>query len=164
MYARPFIDSPDFAANGRQIDAQVPFAELPRLQDVLDSSLGNLHYLLQGGTDDLGRPVLDVSIDGRCQLRCQRCLQGLDYAIQHQARLLLCDQASLDVLDDEEEEFDGILADAHLDVLALLEDEILLNLPIAPMHDPGACQVAEEKNGSKGELNPFAVLEKLKRK
>lgn len=172
MYARPFIDSLDFAANGKQIDAQVPVSELPRLLDLLDNPQGMLHYTLQGGLDSLGRPVLDVSIDGSCQLRCQRCLSGLDYAIQHEARLMLCDQASLDVLEpqgllvghpDEEEDFDGILADAHLDVLALLEEEILLTLPIAPKHDLGACQVAEGKNKQEGEPHPFAVLEKLKR-
>lgn len=163
MYARPFIDSLDFAANGKQIDAQVPVGELPRLLDLLDNPQGMLHYSLQGGVDNLGRPVLDVSIDGSCQLRCQRCLSGLDYAIQHEARLMLCDQASLDVLEDEEEDFDGILADAHLDVLALLEEEILLTLPIAPKHDLGACQVAEGKNKQEGEPHPFAVLEKLKR-
>lgn len=172
MYARPFIDSLDFAANGKQIDAQVPVGELPRLLDLLDNPQGMLHYTLQGGLDSLGRPVLDVSIDGSCQLRCQRCLSGLDYPIRHEARLLLCDQASLDVLEpqgfmvghpDEEEDFDGILADAHLDVLALLEDEILLTLPIAPKHDLGACQVAEGEDKQKGERHPFAVLEKLKR-
>jgi len=172
MYARPFIDSLDFAGSGKQIDTQVPFAELPRLLDVLDNPQGILHYTLQGGLDNLGRPVLDVSMTGRCQLRCQRCLKGMDYAIQHEARLLLCDQAGLDVLDsgmhmaghpDEEEAFDGILADAHLDVLALLEDEILLNLPISPMHDSGACQVAESESTRKGKQHPFAVLEKLKR-
>lgn len=173
MYVRPFIDSLDFAANGKQIDAQVPFAELPRLLDVLENPQGILHYILQGRIDNQGRPVLDVSLDGNCQLRCQRCLHGLDYAIQHEARLLLCDQASLDVLEpqnllvghpDDDEEYESILADAHLDVLALLEDEILLALPISPMHELGACQVAEEENKQEGEPHPFAVLEKLKRK
>lgn len=164
MCPRPFIDSLDFAENGKQIDAQVSVADLPRLLDMLDAPQGVLHYVLQGGVDHLGRSVLDVSIDGNCQLRCQRCLHGLDYAIQHEARLLLCDQASLDVLDDEEEALDGILADAHLDVLALLEEEILLSLPIAPRHDLGACQVAESEIEKKDEAHPFAALEKLKRK
>jgi uncharacterized protein len=164
MYARPFIDSLDFAENGKQLDTQVPVAELPRLLDVLDNPQGTLHFILKGGVDNQGRPILDVSIEGSCQLRCQRCLQGLDYAVQHEARLLLCDQASLDELDDEEEEFEGILAEAHLDVLALLEDEILLGLPIAPRHELGDCQMAEEEEKQMDETHPFAALMKLKRK
>jgi len=163
MYARPFIDSLDFAANGKQIDTQVPVAGFLRLQDVLDNDQGNLHYQLQGSKDNQGRPALDVSIDGNIQLRCQRCLHALDYVIRHDARLLLCDEATLEVLEDEEE-FDGILADAHLDVLALLEDEILLNLPISPMHESGACQVREAEDKQEGKQHPFAMLEKLKRK
>ena len=164
MYARPFIDSLDFAQNGKQIDAEVPFAELPRLLDVLDNSQGILRYTVQGRLDNQGNPVLDISMDGRCQLRCQRCLHGMDYAVKHDARLMLCDQAVLDVQDDDdEEEFDRILADAHLDVLALLEDEILLSLPIAPRHESGACQLTEAENRQKEKQHPFAVLEKLKR-
>ena len=172
MYVRPFIDSLDFAGNGRQITEQVPFAELARLHDVLDNPQGFLHYSLLGGRDSQGRPVLDISIKGDCQLRCQRCLNALDYAICHEARLLLCDQDTLDLLDsemhldgqtDEEENFDGILADAHLDVLALLEEEILLSLPIAPKHQSGVCQVAEGESRQEGDRHPFALLEKLKR-
>ena len=164
MYARPFIDSLEFAVNGRQLDTQVPVAELLRLQESLDNNQGDLHYHLQGGMDSQGRAVLDVSIDGHCQLRCQRCLHALDYEIRHEARLLLCDETALEVLEDEVEEVDGILADAHLDVLALLEDEILLNLPISPMHTSGACQMAEAEDKQEGMRHPFAMLEKLKRK
>ncbi len=171
MYERPFIDSLEFAGNGGQITAQVPFAALARLQDVLDNPQGILHYTLQGGMDKQGRPLLNVSITGDCQLRCQRCLSGMDYTIQIAARLLLCDQDALDQLDseghvaghpEEEGDFDGILAEAHLDVLALLEEEILLGLPIAPKHQAGACQVAEGKNRQQDDQHPFALLEKLK--
>ncbi len=163
MYARPFIDSLDFAGNGKQIDAEVPFAELPRLLDVLDSPQGVLQYSLQGTSDDMGTPALDVSMNGHCQLRCQRCLQSLDYAIEYESRLLLRDEAGLEALQDDDEAFDSILADAHLDVLALLEEEILLSLPIAPKHALGACQVAGKESLQEGERHPFAVLEKLKR-
>lgn len=170
MYAHPFIDSLEFAANGGRMDAKVPFAELPRVLDVLENPQGMLSYTLQGGLDRQGRPVLDVVLDGCCRLRCQRCLNGMDYTIRHDARLLLCDQAGLDALDSaefiagqaDEEQLEGILADAHLDVLALLEDEILLSLPIAPMHDQGACRVAVGESRQEEVRHPFAVLEKLK--
>lgn len=168
MYARPFIDSLEFARNGLQLDAQVSFVELPRLLDQLDNSSGVLHYTVQGGADNLGRPVLDISIKGCCQLRCQRCLGGFEYPIELDARLLLCDQAGLDELDnqmelDDEEDFDGILADANLDVLAVLEDEILLSLPIAPKHEVGDCLASESEDKQKDKQNPFAILENLKR-
>ncbi|MFZ2525621.1 MAG: hypothetical protein WAW87_09955, partial [Candidatus Ferrigenium altingense] len=114
MYARPFIDSLDFARNGQQISGEVPVAELPRLRDVLEDMQGVLRYSVQGGVDKLGHHFLDVSIAGHCRVRCQRCLGAMEHAVRIDTRLLLRDQASLDALDDnvaggEEEEFDSIL-------------------------------------------------------
>lgn len=167
MDARPFIDSLDFARNGQKINGEVPIAHLPRLLDVLDNPQGVLSYTVQGVVDRQGRLALDVSISGSCQLRCQRCLNGLGYAIQLDTRLLLRNQASLDALAEnvaggEEEEFDSILADAHLDVLDLLEEEILLSLPIAPKHEFGDCQATDGEDARKEKQHPFAVLAKLK--
>jgi len=162
MYARPFIDSLDFARNGQEISGEVPIAELPRLLDALENPQGVLSYTVRGGLDDLGNPLLDVSITGSCRLRCQRCLNGLDYAVQLDSRLLLRDQAGLDALGNDEDEFDSVLAEAHLDVLDLLEEEVLLSLPIAPKHELGACQAAGGGDAHKKELQPFAVLAKLK--
>ena len=172
MDARPFIDSLDFAGNARQISGEIPVAELPRLLDVLENFRGSLTYTVHGGADKQGNPFLDVGITGSCQLLCQRCLGVMEHAVRINARLLLRDQASLDALEsevhvdgypDEEDEFDSILADAHLDVLNLLEEEILLSLPIAPKHELDVCQAADGGNMHKEEKNPFAVLAKLKR-
>ena len=162
MYARPFIDSLDFARNGQEISGEVPIAELPRLLDVLQDSRGVLSYTVRGGLDNLGGHRLDISVVGRCLLRCQRCLNGLDYAVRLDSRLLLRDQAGLDALGNDEDEFDSILAEAHLDVLDLLEEEILLSLPIAPKHELAACQVAGGGDAHKEKLQSFAVLAKLK--
>lgn len=169
MYARPFIDSLDFASNGRQISGEVPIAELPRLLDVLENPHGILSYTVRGGLDRQDSPLLHVSVVGFCRLRCQRCLNGLDYPIRLDTRLLLRDQASLDAEGhitghpDEEEESDSILADVRLDVLDLLEEEILLSLPIAPKHESGDCRATDGENAHREERHPFAVLAKLKR-
>jgi len=167
MYARPFIDSLDFARNGKHLSGDVPIADLPRLLDALETPQGVLHYTVQGGVDKQGIHFLDVGVVGLCRLRCQRCLDGLDYPVRLDTRLLLRDQPGLDALDDEagieEEEFDSILADTNLNVLDMLEEEILLSLPIAPKHELGACQATDGKNTRLDEQNPFAVLAKLKR-
>ena len=173
MYSRPFIDSLDFASHGRKISGEIPVAELPRLLDALENYQGMLSYTVRGGVDKLGSHYLDLNVTGRCQLLCQRCLGGMDYPVRLVTRLLLRDQASLDNLDemsdgrDEDEAFDSILAAAQLDVLSLLEEEILLGLPIAPKHELGSCLAANVgyvamKNADKDEKKPFAVLAKLK--
>jgi uncharacterized protein len=165
MYARPFINSLEFARNGSRISDEVQLVELPRLLDMLGNPQGILSYTVQGGVDKQGTHFLDVGVVGQCQLLCQRCLNGLDYPVQLDTRLLLRDQTSLDALDDNvasgEEEFDSILADTHLNVLDMLEEEILLSLPIAPKHEIGDCQAVGGEN-SHEERHPFAVLAKLK--
>lgn len=167
MDARPFIDSLDFAGNGKKTSGEVPIGELPRLADMLETPEGFLSYTLSGGLDKQGNPYLDVGISGSCQLRCQRCLGAMEHTVRIDTRLLLRDQASLDALDDvspdeDDEEFDSILADTHLDVLNLLEEEILLSLPFAPKHESGACQAAGGEIAHREEKHPFAVLAKLK--
>ncbi|MGA7594970.1 MAG: YceD family protein [Gallionella sp.] len=168
MYARPFIDSLEFAANRREISGEIPIAELQRLQDLLESSQGVLQYTVQGGVDKQGIHFLDMGVAGLCRLRCQRCLEGVDYPVRLDSRLLLRDQAGLDELDSDiagaaVEEFDSILADKHLGVIDLLEDEILLSLPVAPKHALGTCQATDGKNLQGVVKNPFAVLAGLKR-
>jgi uncharacterized protein len=164
MYARPFIDSLDFARNGQQISGEVLIKDLSRLSDVLNNSDGKLSFQIQGGINKYGVSYLLLQLDGNCSLTCQRCLQGLDYGIEVETYVLLRDQAGLDQLDEVEveEEYESILADAHLDVCHLLEDEILLSLPFAPKHEAGVCQTESGIKLQQTELHPFAALAKLK--
>jgi len=162
MFARPLIDSLDFARNGGKISDEIPVTEMPRLLDALENSQGILRYSVNGDVDRYGNALLDVTIDGSCQLCCQRCMGELVHKVRLQVRLMLRNQAALDVLEDEEDEPDSILVDSELDVLELLEDEVLLSLPIAPKHELGVCQAAGSESLQENEQNPFAVLEKLK--
>jgi uncharacterized protein len=174
MYARPFIDSLDFAGNGKEIKGEVPFAEMPRLLDELESPDGVLQYAVRGGVDKLDVPFLHVVMSGDCRLQCQRCLGALEHEIRIDTRLLLRDQAGLDALDaqeskghmaghpDDEEEFDSVLVSTQFDVLSMLEEEILLSLPISPRHESGACQAKDGDSAGKGKENPFAALANLK--
>lgn len=162
MFARPFIDSIDFARNGREISGEAPLAEMARLLDMLEDPQGVLSYTVRGGMSSSGAPLLDISMAGQVQLCCQRCLNAMDYPIRLEECLLLRDRDSLDALGDDEEEFDSILAETHLDVLNILEEEILLSLPIAPRHETGDCMTAANGNRQREAKNPFAALAELK--
>ncbi len=161
MFARHFIDSLDFAWNGRELRGELPVAELPRLQEMLASLEGQISYLVRGYRSKDDKPMLEVTITGSCQLRCQRCMKGLVHPIKIVSRLLLQDERELAESTDEGDEVDSILADSHLDVHALLEEEILLSLPFAPMHPVGVCRAGDGQL-AQPEQHPFAVLAKLK--
>lgn len=163
MNARPFIDSLEFARNGQKIKGEVSVAELSRLHDMLANLHGQLSYELLGCVDKLGQFGLKLSVQGECQLTCQRCLKPYTYPVQVASYLILRDQAALDALGDEEDEFDSILAESHLKIAQLLEDEILLSLPIAPKHAVGDCQAQDQVVAATVEAHPFAMLAQLKK-
>ncbi|HET8668312.1 MAG TPA: YceD family protein [Terriglobales bacterium] len=164
MFARHFIDSLDFARNGKELRGEIPVAEMPRLQDMLAAPEGQVRFVLRGLHDKDGHPVLELALDGSCQLRCQRCLQGMEYPLKMLVHLRLVTEEPTEahLVEGEDEQIDSILADSHLDVVALIEEEILLGLPLAPKHEFGTCQAALE-SVSREEQSPFAVLRGLKK-
>jgi uncharacterized protein len=165
MPARPFIDSLDFARNGQQITGEVLVNQLSRLVDVFESKQDLLHYTVTGQVGLYDIPQLDLALTGTGHIICQRCLQGMDYAISVSNSICLRTQAQLNDLDDSdvEEEYESVLADAQLDVWQLLEEEILLSLPIAPKHQLGECEAVSGLKSRQNESHPFAALAKLKR-
>jgi uncharacterized protein len=161
MFTRPFIDSLDFAHRGGELSGEVPVAELPRMADLLADSAGKISYTLRGLAGRDGSPQLELTVGGVSNLRCQRCLNALTYPIKLVSRLRLVTEGEVDNTDIEDDEVDSIPAEKRLDVLALLEEELLLSLPIAPKHGLGECQIAVE--GLNRSSNPFAVLAGLKK-
>jgi len=160
MFTRPFIDSLDFARHGGELSGEVPVVELSRLTDLLADTEGKISYVLHGLLGKDGNPQLNLILDGICNLQCQRCLNALPYLIRLSSKLRLISEGLIDTKDIENDEVDSIPAEKHLDVLSLLEEELILSLPIAPKHPLGVCQIGvEDLNRSN---NPFAVLAGLK--
>ena len=83
--------------------------------------------------------ALALEIRGEVELTCQRCLGGLAHRIEIVRTLHLArnedELERLDALPD----CDAIMAGDKLDLLALVEDEVLLSLPLAPKHAEGEC-------------------------
>ncbi|ADE11761.1 protein of unknown function DUF177 [Sideroxydans lithotrophicus ES-1] len=159
MFARPFIDSVDFARNGKEMRGEIAVSELSRLADLLAKPDGLLTYKVLGFREE-GRDMLEVSLQGVCTLRCQRCLSELEYPVKLVSRLWLLPASKLDEAE-EDDEVDAIEAEPRLDVLALIEEELLLGLPFAPRHPEGEC--APAANDLKQKVSPFAVLAGLKK-
>ena len=71
--------------------------------------------------------------DGSVPLECQRCLQPFAWPVAQRTTLLLArDERELARLDDGDDEHEVILAEAPLERVTLIEDEVLLALPFAP--------------------------------
>jgi uncharacterized protein len=159
---RMVIDGPEFAKRGSRVGGEIAVAELSRLVEYLADQSGKLDCEVQGGRSDdgNGRFELRLSVDGELQLRCQRCLEAMRYPLQLRRRLrLVAPGAEWPEDDVEDEDFDAIEASKEMVVGSLIEDEVLLVLPVSPRHD--VCGTPRSRD-AKQDASPFAVLRKLK--
>ena len=160
----PVIDPARFARDQSRLSGMLSLARLPRLADVLFDHQGNVNYELQGYTTANGQPALHLSVGGDLAVRCQRCLERLPLHIEVTRDLVLIAEArDIDPVDDEDDDTDTIPGVAALDVLDLVEQEVVLSLPMAPRHPEEACEAqpaAQTGNAS----SPFSALAGLKRR
>lgn len=177
MSKDPFPEHADtsklFARNG-SISAVLPLRELSRLASTLMEPLADVQVQLQFGHDEEGRRRLQGSLGAEITQLCQRCLQPLVQTLECTLDLLVLDsEAALADLSDADAAAMDVLVDEAdaLDLRALIEDELLLSLPLAPMHADLNCsavlnalrQQAEAADRAVSQqANPFAVLAGLK--
>lgn len=159
------IDSLEFARGGRQVAGVVPVRNLRRLVDALADGEGHLAWSVQGEfvADEFSavrKPFLRIEVTGELHLKCQRCLGALPFPVHVASRLLLVPPgASWPDEDLQEDGFDPVEALKDQSVHSLIEDEVLLALPISPRHD--GCPMPAHDDG-KAKASPFAGLARLK--
>ena len=140
---------------------QAALAAMPRLQDRLAGDAGTVAYVVRGKLDQRQRPLLELEITGNPSLRCGRCLAPLDFPLHLQSRVLLMQPGAAMLEEDDPESPEWIEAGAELDFLELVEDEILLSLPLSVRHEQGNCRDGGAMGQTSGRDNPFSKLATL---
>lgn len=138
---------------------QVAIAALSRLRDRLAQNAGDVDYAVRGGLDQRQRPSLELEINGNLGLRCDRCLAPLDFSLHLQSRVLLMPPGATPQDDDDPESPEWIEAGQELDLQVLVEDEILLGLPLSVRHSEGNCSSGPDRMAKRD--TPFAGLAAL---
>ena len=163
------INSTEFARNGESLQGRVAVEKLDRLRGALFADEGALDYTLTGWCGEQGDLLLGCAVTGVLQLRCQRCLGALAFSVSLDVKLKLAEDglALADLVDEDGfsqlDGADSIRAEPGLNVLALVEDEVLLGLPMVPMHLPEDCAASRKSSLSGlGEQNAFSALAALK--
>ena len=114
------------------------------------------------------QPWLHLQARATLPLVCQRCLQPVDVplAVDRSFRFV-ADEATAAAEDDASEE-DLLALSRSFDLVELVEDELLMELPVAPMHEacPEPVKMSAADAGFEGagaaREHPFAVLGRLK--
>jgi uncharacterized protein len=163
MSAPAVIDSLEFARSAQKSAGELPVVQLERLHDVLADTEGTLVYALRGGKDARQRPYLALKIDGELHLQRQRCLEAFSYPLRLQSTLLLVPRGEqLDELMDDPTGPDAVEANAELNVAELIEDEVLLSLPLSPRHPEGVCVNRRRDENRATTPSAFSQLAALK--
>jgi len=107
--------------------------------------------------------MLHLSVQANVQLMCQRCLTPFTFEIESESELVLA--KSEDAADELEEKLadddvDVIVGSKTLNFIDLIEDEVLLEIPLSPRHVICPDQVGQnvETAASVKKTSPFEVL------
>lgn len=166
-----FIDNLAFAKKNDRLAGQLSLAECPRLSELLKhtseiskpngSPAGSINYKLQGETDAIGQHLLHLTLTADFTATCQRCLNDMPLNLALSFKYLISNVSDADLAAaeiDNNDDVDIQQASQTMDIISLLEDEIIMAMPIAPTHNDN-CVVAVTQSGEKP--NPFAVLKGL---
>ena len=159
--ADEFLIHPDRLSSKPQVlEGTFRPGDLERLEEELASPEGELRYRISAALDPQRRRVVSCIIEGFVFLTCQTSLESFRHEISIQDRLVLVQRESeLPAIEEESDDEDYLVADEPLDIRDLVEDAVLLALPMVP-RKPGA----EAKGGGEvPKVSPFAPLASLKR-
>ena len=162
MTAQHIINSIEFTRKSLEIRDTIAHSELQRAKDALTSDTESLDWRLTGEIDVGGKAKLHLTLTGKVGVPCQRCLEPMMIALNISSEFFLVkDESEIPSEEEDIEDHDYIIADAEMNVLQLVEDEILLALPFAPKHEIKDCAVKAEVSELKAP-NSFAALRDLK--
>ncbi|MDP1659490.1 MAG: YceD family protein [Methylotenera sp.] len=165
------IDNLAFSKKNEYLKGELPLEDCPRLYELLKpsnvdsvqnlSALGSIGYVLQGKTDAVGQHLLHLSLTTNITTICQRCLSKMPLKLNLSFSYLIgnvsdTDAEAVDI--DNSDDFDLQQASKSMDVVALIEDEIIMAMPIAPKHAEGCIELVTQSGENP---NPFAALKGL---
>ena len=165
------LDVRAFARARAVLQGTAALSEWPRLSDDAVQPQGEVCWQLEGqwramvGGEEQAWLTLQAQV--RIPLACQRCLGAVacDIAVDRAFRFV-ADEAQAELQDEQSEE-DVLVWSHSFDALALVEDELIMALPMVPVHE--VCPslpttvTAQESPPSSDRPNPFAVLSKLRK-
>ena len=163
MITNCFINNLEFAQKQQQITDNFAPNSLNRLAQTLaltdeNAQLANINFTIMGDTKRFRQPSLHLHIKSSLPVICQRCLDEMSVDIALDFDYLLSNSPADDI--ENSDEIDWLEISAEMSVRDLVEDELLLAMPIAPVHEAG-CSKHSMQSGEKP--NPFAVLKQLKK-
>jgi len=163
------IDPHKLALQGITLEGTVNVEDLPRLASSVTAICGPLWASVQFKLDESRAKVATGNVKVLVETVCQRCLDPLEIELQADfAVQVIWSEDHLNRVATNYEPW--LVVDKLASLSELLEDEILLALPLVNYHNVGECTgdtfMQEKEGAAGGEVvadNPFNVLLQLKK-
>ncbi|MEO5671535.1 MAG: YceD family protein [Ramlibacter sp.] len=168
------LDVKRFAEDGRAVEGRTLLEQLPRLESETRDPAASLP-IAWSATGELRNPGhllpeiwMHLKADAGLVLTCQRCLGAIEVPVRVDRAFRFVGDEDSAAAQDEHAEEDVLALSRTFDLLGLVEDELLMELPLAPRHDicpvPVTLEVSDEGFDSAPDQreNPFAILGTLK--
>jgi len=172
------VDAFAFAQLARDASGEVALASLARfvagLPEQADGEAGLLRWSARGERDAYGKSFLHLHLRAAPVVQCQRCLAPFALPVDSCVTLELVrsesdlDEGGLVGAGDEADVDapDKVLGARRFDLLAHIEDELILAVPYITRHPvcPTLPTALEQSPSGQQQVSPFAALKKLKGK
>lgn len=165
------VDAVKLVNVNQRLKAKINTENLTRLKAAVVNSSEFVECEIEFHQDESKHRLMTGSIQTHVSLICQRCLEAVNLPIHSdfQIGLVFNDDQSVQLPRSYEPvELDE---EGRINLWDVMEDEVLLALPMLPTHAEGECQLktftepqAEITEFNDERENPFAVLAKLKQK
>ncbi len=156
------IDPIQLADTGARLAGEIPVKAMARLRALCLDDRGKATidlYFERGGKRGVRR--VRGTITASVRVACQRCLEPMTLAIEAEFSLVVVPANEGSAL--PAPEADVLVADRPVSLNSLVEDELLLAMPMIPMHDMRECPATASRQAQpQARTSPFAVLDKLK--
>ncbi|WP_089710610.1 YceD family protein [Halomonas daqiaonensis] len=158
-------------AHAEHLEGLVALAEMTRLAEEIGAQSGDAQVWMDFAIDSQGRREIHGHLEAELQLPCRRCLEPMATQVESDFRLgMVTSDALAGELPSTHEPV--LVENEQLNLLAVVEDELILSLPQVVYHDEAECAVSRDQLNS-GEAtdesasapaSPFDVLRQIKGK
>lgn len=174
VFAARRLDLKSFAEEGATLAGHAPLRELPRLLAETEGR-GPESPVNWSARGELRNPLhlhpeiwMHLNSSAILALTCQRCLGEVDVPVAVERSFRFVPDEEMAAAQDEQSPEDVLAISRGFDLIELVEDELLMELPLAPRHEscpePVKLAVADEgfESASAERDKPFALLGRFK--
>ena len=146
----------------RYFEGSLPLSAFPRLASSLIDTEGECRFSLEFGHDAMNQAFVEVRAEADLPLQCQRTLERYLQPVRVMQQLgLITTEAQESALPEGMEPL-LVPENAELRPVDLVEDELILALPVVPINPESSLPDAVWPHEDDDTPHPFAVLSALK--